>query len=52
MLTLQQFMIAVLSLNALPFNEQRKAETGKPVQGDTEEKTKYPVFQDKKHKTE
>lgn len=36
MLTLQQFMITVLGLNALQFNQQRKAETGEPVQGDTE----------------
>lgn len=39
MLTLQQFMITVLSLNALQFNEQRKTETGEPVQGDTEKQT-------------
>lgn len=52
MLTLQRFMITVLGLNVLQFNEQRKAETGEPVQGNTEEKTKYPGFEDKEHKTE
>jgi len=52
MLTLQQFVITDLGLNAFLFNEQRKAKTGEPVQGDTEEKTKYPVFQNKEHKTE
>lgn len=32
--TLQYFMIVVLCLNALQFNDQRKPETGEHIQGD------------------